>query len=167
MADVNSIQYGNAVAKPVVQNETGVASGRIRRAVAVATVADNSPDTSEKINLFKLPRNAMIQDIWVGNDGSAITTLVLDIGEDVSGKTDLLMDGADMTSSAKSLKASEAEQGTNGYNPMGADADAPLWEILGYTAASDAPQEIVIAATAATASGGAGVVVVVISYVVD
>lgn len=162
MADVNSTQF-----EPTEKLVPGVLKGRERRAVAIATVASGSPAVSEKIRLFKLPRNAVIKDFWVSNAGTAIATLVLDIGENVASKTDLLMDGADLTTSTKHLKSSDAEQGTNGYYALGAEAGAELWAILDYTVATDADQEITIDATAATGATGAGTVVVVCTYVVD
>lgn len=162
MADVNSAQF-----EPSSKLKPGEYGGRVRRAVGVASVSAGSPGSGEAINFFKLPRNAVIVDIMVANaTGNGITAG--DLGEDVSGKTDLLMDGLDLdTSGDNSYKASDNQEGTNGWHADTADNGKELWEILGYSAATDASQEITISLTANAACDATDVIVCEILYVVD
>lgn len=161
MADVNSTQYARRVSTPFTNNEPGEHGGRVRRAVAEAALTSGNPASGEYINLFYLPKGAFIQDIWVFSDG--VTSLSdEDIGD--ANDQDALMDGLDLSSAAH-LKASDAEQGSNGYD-ITTESDQPLWQLLGYSTAADAPQEVLIRIES-SGSGGSGTVSVVVTYVVD
>lgn len=148
MADLNSAQF-----EPSEKVIPGVLKGRVRRAVGVASVTADNPDNGEAVNFFKLPRNAVIVDIKVSTSaGNGIT--VADLGEDVTGKVDLLMDGMNLDTTLRFV-ASENDEGTNGWHHDTDDNGKELWEILGYTLATDASQEITISLTAVTGAADA------------
>lgn len=161
MADVNATQF-----EPSTKLAPGELKGRVRRAIAVASLVSGSPGNGEQVNLMKLPKKAMIVDIAVGNtSGNGITAADLGDSNDIDG----LMDGMDLDSSdANYLTAKGGNEGTNGYHVNTADIDKELWELLGYSTEGDAPQDIEIILTASTGAADAtDTLVVEILYVVD
>lgn len=161
MADVNATQF-----EPSSKVDPGEWGGRVRRAVAVASLTSGNPGNGEKVNLFKLPKKAYLVDIAVGNtSGNGITAADLGNENDIDG----LMDGMDLDTSGNNyFTAKGGNEGTNGYHVNTADVTKPLWELLGYSTVDDAPQEIELILTASTGAADAtDTLVVEVLYVVD
>lgn len=164
MSDVISSQF-----EPADKLGPGILRGRMRKVTAridALGATGGALDTiGDVADLFKVPRNAVVHDIIV-TCGAITGASDNDIGENVTGKTDLLMDGFTMASAAR--KAVQAgDEGTNGLHMETDDAIKMLWEVLGYSTAEDADQEIEISLTAkAAATADAGFSVTML-YVVD
>ncbi|HKJ72943.1 MAG TPA: hypothetical protein VKA19_02400 [Alphaproteobacteria bacterium] len=159
MANINSTQYKNVyVDDPAKVLHGGEYFGRLRR--AVAEISTGSATSGDTYTLLKLPRNAMLHNVKVYN--AAVTGETdLDVGDE--NDVDGLFDGIDISSAGS--KELVADGGTNGYDPQ-TDSAKKLWEVLGYSKETDAPENVKVIATS---SGNAADVNVafVFEYVVD
>jgi len=160
MADVESTQY-QEFANPI-RGKVDAASlgGRIRSALATFSVSSGNPGSGEVVRLTWLPRNARIIEINIATDGASGMS-----DEDVGDANDAdgLVDGVDLSTS--DTVEVIADGGSAGFT-YSVDAPKPLWELLGYSKAGDAPAQIEVLLTSNGASGS-GNVNFQFQYVVD
>jgi hypothetical protein len=165
MADVNSNQYQEFTKAPQGKVEPADLEGRIRQALAQVNVDNSAGDLDTGGDVAKLTwlsKHARIAEVKVYTDGvSGLTDCDIGNNNDADG----LVDGLDLSSDG--VTEVIADDDSSNANDPATDLGKPLWELLGYSEAKDAPGQVELLLTANNASSGDGNVMVQFQYVVD
>lgn len=152
--DLVSVPITNATASPVVFNNSGVAGGRLRQAVAFLVAT--AKDAASTYRMCRIPSNATGISVIFATDDQG-TTGDTDIGiYQTSGNGGAVVD-ADFFASALDVNAAalapfhvEHESGVYGLE----DVEKPLWEALGLSEDPHRDYDVVLTTTEAFQAGG-------------
>lgn len=137
--------------------------GRLRNSVAKISVVA-AWDATTEVGIVSLPRACRLVRLGVYH-GAISTGTDFDVGD--SNDPDGIIDGYDASSAGQVENLLLANGGSNGYSGI-ADAEKPLWEVLGYSTEEDAPGMIDLVLSSNTdVDDASDVIIFSIDWVLD